>query len=317
MNQKTHMLFRSVILTGFTLLVFKLLVTQDLFNYIAPKMQPFFYFTLIVLFILSYVQFSRKNQKEEDTHCNCNHEHSYTKSFKKSFLVYGLFILPIFSGFLYSDHTLGSEMAKKKGFKYEIASDSNETPDNPENLNNQSETKPKMEEEKEIENTNNTSQENNSQNDQGTNLNGILTPKKLYPERYKKMLQTDRFHLSADNYIGTINILEEEPNTFKGKSIKFNGFIFREDSFNSNQIVVGRMGVSCCVADAGIFGLMVKGSDFSSFPTDSWVEVTGTIIVKKYKGWSLPMVKMKSIKKIKKPTQPYVYENIDFNNLPN
>jgi len=313
MNNKIHNLARGVILTGFTLLVFKLLVTQDLFNYIAPKMQPFFYFTLIVLFILSYVQFKRKNEDEE-THCDCTHNHSYSKSFKRSFVMYSLFILPIFSGFLFSDHTLGSEMAKKKGFKYDLSASQSETPKNIDDSDEQTKIDSETIESNE-ETDINISNENNKNN--ATGLSGVITPKELYPDRYKKMIQTKNLILTDDNYIGTINLLEEEPKTFKNKSITLNGFVFREDTFDSNQIVVGRMGVSCCVADSGIFGLMIKGGDFNAFPTDTWVKVHGILEVSQYKGWTLPMVKLKSIEKIDKPTQPYVYKEIDYSSLPN
>lgn len=306
MNTKTHVLIRGIILTGFTLLVFKLLVTQNLLNYIAPKMMPFFYFTFLVLFVLSWVQFNRKDNTEEGegVHCNCNHEESYSRSYRKAFITYSLFIVPLFIGFLFSDHTLGSAMAEKKGFKYELEKDTAPISNKVTLVEDSTQGLPSE------------SDENNYDTSEDAEDFGIVTPKDLYPDYYKEMLGQDKIRVNADNHISTINLLEQEPDKFLDKTITLTGFIYREESFDKNRIVVGRFGVSCCVADAGIFGLLVEGEDLSVHPTDSWVQVTGTLSSVDFNGWELPMIKLSSIKSVQKPKQAYVYEEIDYSKLP-
>ncbi|KGP71709.1 TIGR03943 family putative permease subunit [Pontibacillus yanchengensis] len=292
MKSRLHLHIRSIILTGFTLLIFKLVVSGDLYNFISPKMLPYFYFTLIVLFILGYVQHTRKNQDEQEIHCDCNHEHSYSSSYVKSLVIYSLFIIPIFTGLFFSNHTLGSAMADKKGFKYESKADSSSS--NEQNSDGNAE----------------------SEDDYAIDESAVITPKELYPDLYQTLLSSETISLEPDQYIGTINLIEEEPHSFKGKEIMVKGFVYREPTFDANRIVIGRFGVSCCVADAGIYGIMAEGKDFSSYESDSWVEVTGTLNVAHFKGWDLPLIEVTSIKNIQEPKKAYVYENIDYSNVP-
>ncbi|QST01327.1 TIGR03943 family protein [Pontibacillus sp. ALD_SL1] len=300
MKRHHHIFIRSVILLGFTLLLFKLMVTGNIYNYIAPKMLPYFYFALIVFMILGGRQFLR-GDREKEAACGCNHEHTYSTSTIKSLSIYLLFIIPVISGFLFSEHTLGASVAKKKGYQFAQIEETTESRVEVPTENNQQEgvKQPEVP----------------AEPDETSLENSVITPKDMYPDRYKEMSTEEKIVLNDDNYISTINLLEEEPETFAGKSIVIRGFVYREPNFPSSRIVVGRFGVSCCVADAGIYGIMAEGKQVLNYNEDTWIEVHGTVQTAMFNDWQLPIIELSSIHEIKKPKQTYVYEDIDYSNL--
>lgn len=57
---------RGIFLIGFALLMFKLILTEQMVYFIAPKMMPFIYFSSITFFLLGVVQIWRSSIKVED-----------------------------------------------------------------------------------------------------------------------------------------------------------------------------------------------------------------------------------------------------------
>ena len=74
-----------------------------------------------------------------------------------------------------------------------------------------------------------------------------------------------------------------------------------------NQIIVARFGITCCVADASVYGMMAKG-EVASLPKDKWVQVTGKIDQTQYNGETIPVIKINQLSKITAPQQPYVFD---------
>ncbi|WP_082235059.1 TIGR03943 family putative permease subunit [Halobacillus massiliensis] len=297
MSKNSHYFFRSIILLGFGLFIINLLITGDIHKFIAPRMTPYIYFALFVIIVLSVIQFFKSDSPEDEHSCDCGHSHDLTDSMPRSFLVYSLFIVPIFTGMLFSDHVLGSSQASIKGFKYELNSTSpSDSFNKPESNVSTGDSAEESDEQDLLEDP------------------AILTPEDRYPKLYKEFSNNESLVLNEDTYIGGISILEDNADQYVGKEITMNGFVFREDSFPEDQIVIGRFGISCCVADGGIYGLLVQGGgqEYSRFKNDTWVEVTGTLKKVKHNNWELPMIEPASIKKIETPKEPYVYEELEF-----
>ncbi|MFC0522835.1 TIGR03943 family putative permease subunit [Pontibacillus salicampi] len=292
MKANLHIFIRNVILTGFSLLLFKLVVSGQILNFVSPKMLPYFYFALVSLIVLCYVQFSRGTEEDQDIHCDCNHEHSYSKSYIKSLLLYSVFVLPVLTGFLFADHTLGSSIAAKKSVAF--SSQSNET----NNAMN-------VDKEKGI----------TEENASPEAASGIITPKEMYPKRFKEMKESQTINLTDENYISSIYILGDNPSLFLDKQISMIGFVYRDTVLDEERLLIGRFGVSCCVADAGINGLMVEGQNIHQFETDTWVKLSGVLTETQFKEWTLPLVSITSVERIEQPEQAYVYDRIDYENL--
>lgn len=287
MKHDNHQFLRAVILFGFALFILKLLISGDIQKFIAPRMMPYVYFTLIVLSVLGAVQYFKTGEEEESHECSCPHGHEYPNSKLRSILVYALFVTPLLTGMMFSDHVMGSSAAANKGFKYEIRNT------NPVTSNNEQE-------------------DSEDDIDPIESNPGVITPKKRYPDLYQDLLQSDTIHITEDNYIGSITLMEDHMSEYLGKEIIMTGFIFREDSYPDDRMVVGRFGISCCVADGGIYGIMVQGENLNTYTNDTWVKVRGTLNMVDYNGWELPLIEPKEITEVDTPDEPYVYEEFEF-----
>lgn len=108
-----HRYIRGIILIGLAMLLFKLLVTGNIYNFIAPKMIKFTYIAFVVILIFGIVQVWRDG-REKQHDCNCCKHHTTSKSGIKSFFVYVLFVVPIVSAFLFGSVTIDGSLAGKR-----------------------------------------------------------------------------------------------------------------------------------------------------------------------------------------------------------
>lgn len=286
-----HHLIRGIVLIGLTLLIFKLLVTNNIAFFIAPKMVRFIYFSFIVLLILSIILILRGTSEKKRYSCHCDGEHTYPTSIFKSIMLYGLFILPTTTGFLFSDNVLDSSVAMNRPITLVSPTQNND--------NNSD--------------TNTTSDLNNNQINSITNDNAPsstqLEPlsEKEYFSLQKKMEATSHIEMNDEDYVPIINILSEDLSSMIGKTITTKGFVYREQDFFQDEIVIARFSVVCCVADASVYGLMAKGN-VAHLPKDQWIQVTGKIDQIKYDGSTVPIIKIQKLSKIPVPKNPYVYD---------
>lgn len=86
--------------------------------------------------------------------------------------------------------------------------------------------------------------------------------------------ETVPFDASADLFSDYIYDTVEE---LDGEIITLYGFVHIDDSFPDNTILVSRLYIYCCAADASIVGFHVKVEDLEDFKTDEWICVTGTV----------------------------------------
>lgn len=291
-----HFLIRGIILIGFMLLLLKLLLTNNISLLIAPKMVHFIYFTLFIFLILGVLLILRGTSDQNHRyHCECDGEHSYPQSLSKSLFLYLLFIIPITTGFLFANNVLDSSVAMNRTIKLGAnTSDSNQrdTAKINTNINSSSET---------------------SKKNSKTNTNNLLDnqPEPLseteYSELQKKLVEEKIININDDQYVPMMNIIQENLSSMIGKTVTTKGFVYREKNFFQDQIIVARFGITCCVADASVYGIMARGN-VAKLPKDKWVQVTGTIEQTQYDGALVPMIKIKQISKIPAPEQPYVFD---------
>ncbi len=286
-----HHLIRGIVLIGLTLLVFKLLVTNNIAFFIAPKMVRFIYFSFIVLLILSIILILRGTSEKKRYSCHCEGEHTYPTSIFKSIMLYGLFILPITTGFLFSDNVLDSSVAMNRPITLVSPTQNNDTTSN----------------------TNTTSDINKTQINSITNDNAPsssqLEPlsEKEYSSLQKKLETTSHIKMNDEYYVPIINILSEDLSSMIGKTITTKGFVYREKKFFQDEIIIARFSVVCCVADASVYGIMAKGN-VAHLPKDQWIEVTGRIDQIKFDGSTVPVINIQKLSKIPVPKNPYIYD---------
>ncbi|CUB10963.1 hypothetical protein BN2127_JRS1_02749 [Bacillus cereus] len=124
----------------------------------------------------------------------------------------------------------------------------------------------------------------------------------------KSMLRQRKIQVEDKNYVQTMNIIGQDVYGFKGKEITFAGFIYKEKDVTGNKAVVARYGITCCIADASVWGMIVTGKDVEKISEETWVKVTGILDKTTYKRTLFPLVKISKVEKINKPIDPYVYD---------
>lgn len=75
----------------------------------------------------------------------------------------------------------------------------------------------------------------------------------------------------------------EEPQKYNGKAMKFRGLVAMDSKFPSGMFAVGRHVMTCCVEDISYCCLVAEWKNSASLQSRQWINVTGTIEVKKHK----------------------------------
>jgi putative membrane protein len=306
-------------------LFFKLLVTGDITNFIAPRMMPFMYFAAGTLFILGIVQIWRSGSKNKDELiCNCGFDHGESSTPIQSILIYSMFVLPVVTGFMFPDNILDSSIIDKRGFTNskqiveqrqqagafdgpaggsgEDGSESDNSRaeaylDDPEGYMEDQKNQPSIDEEL---------ADAPLEHPDGFELQE--PPEGYYEELKAEMLKMDTIVVDEDRYIPMMNIIDMSIKEFVGKKIEMVGFVYREADFSENQFVVARFGLSCCVADASVYGTLSTMSGAGDLENDDWVKVSGTLTTTQYNNWTLPYVEVDTLEKVEQPDSPYIYE---------
>ncbi len=117
---------------------------------------------------------------------------------------------------------------------------------------------------------------------------------------------TDPLKWNVLDWLRAFN-MSDDVTSFNGKQANVIGFVYREGTYPDNQFMVARFTVSCCVADASAIGLPVISDKASDFPADTWVQISGTLKVGKFKGDNWPILQAATITKIDQPEHPYLY----------
>ncbi|HFJ9440019.1 TPA: TIGR03943 family protein [Bacillus albus] len=277
-----HRYIRGIILIGLAMLLFKLLVTGNIYNFIAPKMIKFTYIAFVVILLLGSLQVWRDGREKQDD-CNCCKHHTALKSGMKSFFVYVLFVVPIISAFLFGGVTIDGSLAGKRGMNQSIQARSIEK-----NEKEEIQVNPDWQKQDETSNLKVTDQ--------------------VEEQLEKSMLGQRKIQVEDKDYVQTMSIIGQDVKGFKGKEITFSGFIYDDKDVTGDKAVVARYGITCCIADASVWGMIVAGENVKKLPPETWVKIAGLLDETTYKGTLFPLVKVSKVEKINTPTDPYVYD---------
>ena len=119
------------------------------------------------------------------------------------------------------------------------------------------------------------------------------------------------FPVINETYYDLANYLTyiDETNKYIGKTIKVRGFATKTGTYlPKGHFLLGKYGVSCCAADAGLVGFIVK-EDNHRIKDGSWYEIEGVFYkTKDYAGYDIMAVKIVNIKEINGDDEEiYVY----------
>lgn len=96
-------------------------------------------------------------------------------------------------------------------------------------------------------------------------------------------ITADKIVLEDSDFALWYRDIMEEPQKYNGKTIKFRGLIAVDAKFPSGMFAVGRHVMTCCVDDISYCCLVAEWKNSASLQSRQWVNVTGTIEVRKHK----------------------------------
>ena len=115
----------------------------------------------------------------------------------------------------------------------------------------------------------------------------------------------DETYYDLANYLTYI----DETNEYVDKTIKVKGFATKKGTYlPKGYFMIGKYGVSCCAADAGLVGFIIKQDNYK-IKEGSWYEIEGVFYkTKDYAGYDIMAIKIASIKEINGDAEEiYVY----------
>ena len=104
-----------------------------------------------------------------------------------------------------------------------------------------------------------------------------------YPDLQRRAGAAQRARLGA-------RLQQDDASTFNGQPADVIGFVYVEPSFGTNQFMVARFAISCCVADATAIGVPVVWDQTPTLKQGEWLEVKGTFSVAAFQGDQKPVL---------------------------
>jgi putative membrane protein len=100
---------------------------------------------------------------------------------------------------------------------------------------------------------------------------------------------------------------ETDVTQFIGQKASVVGFVYFDETLETNQFFVSRFVVSCCAADGFAIAMPVLWEDAATLQQDAWVVVQGTIDTVDLNGQRTPMIVAEAINATDIPAQPYLF----------
>ncbi|WP_439442960.1 TIGR03943 family putative permease subunit [Listeria aquatica] len=276
-------MLRAFILFGFGFYLMYLHISGEISKYINMKYSYLSFSAMIAAFLLALIQliivFRDEDKVEEHDHLG--HSHSGENTIWKKLLVYGLLTYPLIAGFMFPIATLDSTIVSAKGFHF-----------------------PK----------------NNAAGDDPYAQNQFLRPdtsgyfgksdyEKMMEREKKELLKQNPIVVDDSNYLMTMEILYNYPGEFTGREMRFTGFVYNDPVLKDAHLFLFRFGIIHCVADSGVFGMLVNMPEKASYKNDTWLSVSGTITEEYYAPFKMkiPSLEVSDYRQIDKPKDVYVY----------
>ncbi|WP_066068214.1 TIGR03943 family putative permease subunit [Neobacillus soli] len=280
-------MIRSLILIGFTYLIFQLHLSGDISKYINMKysyLSAIAGYALLVLTIVQILMLNKDHSRETGCeHDHGGHNHSKEDKWYKKLLIYPIFAFPIISGLFFPIATLDSNIVKAKGFHFPIYDEGKGDP-----FMQQQFLRPDT---------------------------SVYYAKDEYDSRMKnekkKYVNQKTIALNDKNYLNGMETIYNFPGDFLDKEIEFKGFVFNDaETIDKNQIFVFRFGIIHCIADSGVFGMLVDMPAGTKLGNDEWITVKGKISTLYYQPFktNIPILNVEKWTKTSAPKDQYVYK---------
>jgi len=211
------------------------------------------------------------------------HSHGESSSRVKRYFGYLILLFPIFTGIFLPVQTLDSSFVTAKGFSFPTL-------------------------------------EQDVKNNPGYHQFLRPSTSMFYnPDDYSSVMKKDIAQFSSlqnivlddEQYLKGMEAIYNAPSVFMGKTISFIGFAYKGQQVDGNHYFVFRFGFIHCVADSGVFGMLVKFPTDANLKDDDWIQVSGKLSWEYYQPFkaTIPVLNTTSWSRIDAPKEPYVYRN--------
>ncbi|WP_028573997.1 TIGR03943 family putative permease subunit [Desulfonatronovibrio hydrogenovorans] len=302
-------MLKALILLFLAILQVRLIYTGDILFYLAPQMLSFFYFsTFSLLFLAAFKSLTilaeQRPNHEHAMGCGCIEGHE-SKSGQK--IMYALFSFPLVLGFLLPPKLLDSTLAAKKGIIFHQVP-ARKTPDpQPDPYARNGEIDHQWWEEYEFEIQASRAEGLPEEQQILKEELGLWYDQEYYSRLAGELLTQNRIIVQDRGFLDIMLVISAYQHYFQDREIQLTGFVYRDLSMNENELAVTRTAITCCLADATFYGILVRGNGIDSFEQDSWVTVTGLIDQDLVFGQNMLMIRALEIKEVPPPDTPYVY----------
>ena len=133
----------------------------------------------------------------------------------------------------------------------------------------------------------------------------VIAAYKIYNNSFKVRDQTyepDIINITTENYTNILKAVHDDTQNYIGKKICFTGYVYRILDFKETEFVLARDMIISSDMQTLIVGFLCDHKNAKSFANETWVELTGEITLGDYHG-NMPIIKVKEIKQIEKPTE--------------
>ncbi|MGP7816443.1 TIGR03943 family putative permease subunit [Niallia sp. 01092] len=277
-------MFRIFVLIGFTYLFFHLHASGNISKYINMKYayisESAIYICIFFTLICIYFYIKRDNSAHEDCSDHCGHDHAKEENtwWKRGF-TFLVLLTPVITGLFLPVATLDSNIVAKKGLTFPVYAEGDEY-----------------------------SQHQFLQPDT-SGYYGKEGYRELMDTGLKKLNNKDTITLNEQNFLNDLETIYNYPGQFIDKQVTITGFSYREKELDANQAFLLRFGIIHCIADSGVYGMLLDLPDELKTKNDEWLEVSGkleTIYYQPFKK-TIPVLKVTTWKKVAQPEDPYVY----------
>lgn len=308
---------RALILFSFSGLIFHLHYSGNITKLINPKYETLSLSAAILFFVLFLIQLTRIWKVKGHTHDHCHHEegdcshhHDHGDepiNFKK-LVSYTILVLPLLTGFLLPVKILDASIVNKKG-GMEVFSNKARQPKGSDEK--QSGAYSELTEEELLDPDIVEKVPDDTIFGHAADPALDDTNKDVSEEEYNKLISKleKASHIELNDYVfGTYyDEMHRDISKYRGKTIKLKGFVYKEEGFKENQLVVSRFLITHCIADASIIGFLSEFSGAANLKEDTWIEAEGQIELTNYNGTELPIIKVSNWEKVNEPKEPYLY----------
>lgn len=139
-----------------------------------------------------------------------------------------------------------------------------------------------------------------------TGYENLMTDEE-YNKEMKELESESTIFFNDSIYSSYYEAISSNIDKYQGRKVSLYGFVYKEEGFAENQLVVSRFLVTHCVADASIIGFLSEFPDASTIEKDTWIKIEGIIETGSYMNTTIPLVKVSKWEITEEPEVPYLY----------